>query len=138
MGAIPQFEERGQATAAVAKQTKESCWNCYKLFTVGKEGVRDEETKRAFCQQSCYDKHLVASKQTCALESCKKEFQKVNGHFLLSKWFCSESCQTKDPEMQKLQKDMENSAAMPPAEKHIPDSELGLDDDDDEDYEIDL
>jgi hypothetical protein len=74
MNAIPTFEEKGQEAAKPNPQmAKESCWNCYKLFTA-KDGIKDQASDKKFCTQACYDKFLAVNMQTCALKDCPNKF----------------------------------------------------------------
>lgn len=59
MDNIPTFEEKGQECEKQAPRAqKESCWNCYKLFSrEDKTCVNDTESKRTFCSQVCFSKH---------------------------------------------------------------------------------
>ena len=123
MDSIPTWQEGG--TQPDRKSfSKESCWQCFKLYSLDVDNSKYKEGSKGFCAKACYDKYNAANSKTC---TCGKVFVKTNGEFALGKWFCSENCMKSDPDFVKQKAIQDKIAGGMPQEE-----------DDDEEVEIDL
>lgn len=83
--------------------SKESCWQCYKLYNLTVETSEFKQGEKGFCSKACFDKYNAANSNKCMRPGCGKSFLKTEGHFTHGKWFCSESCAQADPEIKQIE-----------------------------------
>lgn len=123
MGSIPTWQEGG--TQAMASN-KESCWQCYKLYSLDVETSEFKDGSKGFCSRKCNDKYTALNSKACQLASCNKLFIKEKGAFINGRWFCSETHGNQHPDAVRMREI--NSRISKPAETVV----------DDENFEIDL
>ena len=99
MDKIPTWQEGGTMPDKKLSN-KESCWQCYKLFQLTVETSEFKDGSRGFCSKGCYDKYNKVNMVTCP--TCSKKIMKQDAHYQSGKWFYSEECANKDPEIVKI------------------------------------
>lgn len=137
LNCLPTWQEGG--TQPDKKfSSKESCWQCYKLYSLTIETSAFKQGEKGFCSQICYDKFTAANTIKCQFVGCGKCFLKTDGHFAHGKWFCSENHCNNDPEIQKIE-EMQAKLKASKLSAGAAEAGDGGDDDDDEEevaYEI--
>lgn len=81
---------------------KESCWQCYKLYSLDVETSEFKDGSKGFCSRKCFDKSNSINLTMCSLTMCKATFKKERGAFQIGKWFCSEEHGNQHPDSKKM------------------------------------
>lgn len=132
MGDIPTWQEGGTQAKF---SSKESCWQCYKLYSLTVETSAFKQGEKGFCCQACYDKFTAANTMECPVSG--KSFLKTDGHFAHGRWFASEEHSKQDPEIQKIEEMQAKLKASQLSGAGKEGDDEGDDDDEEEvDYEI--
>ena len=88
MESIPTWQEGGTMPDKKFASNKESCWQCYKLYSLDIDTSEFKDGSKGFCCRKCYDKYNILNAKQCGLPNCPKSFVKEKGEFMNGRWFC--------------------------------------------------